>query len=286
MEYPLSRLVFLLIILVFPQRCFVPESRAHNAFASSKAHNVRSSFSKQSDPADSSVKINLGIRWIPVEGGMFDMGNDNGLSPDESPEHEVTLDSFSISATEITFDQYDRFCEATKRSKPSDNGWGRGSMPVINVNWNDAYEYCQWASDVTQTTIHLPTEAEWEYAARGGTKGHGYTFSGSNDVDAVAWYSENAGKKTHPVAGKLPNELGIFDMTGNVWEWCLDWYSDEYYSVSPRKNPQGPASGQYHVLRGGSWLSNAAYSHISTRSSLRSDYISVSNGFRVVREVK
>ena len=214
------------------------------------------------------------------------MGNDNGLSPDESPEHVVTLSNFEISATEVTFDQYDRFCEATGRNKPKDKGWGRGTMPVINVNWNDAYEYCRWASQVTGTIIRLPTEAEWEYAARGGNKSQGYTFSGGNDIDAVAWYSENSDQRTHPVATKKPNELGIYDMTGNVWEWCADWYSDEYYSTSPRKNPQGPVSGQYHVLRGGAWLSNAAYSHISTRSSLRSDYISVSNGFRVARDLK
>lgn len=236
--------------------------------------------------ADSARSTDLGIRWVFVAGGTFRMGNNNGLSPDESPEHEVTLQSFSISATEVTFDQYDRFCEATKRNKPNDNGWGRGTMPVINVNWNDAFEYCQWASTITGTAIRLPTEAEWEYAARGGIKSRGFTFSGSNDVDAVAWYSENSGKKTHSVGGRHPNELGIYDMTGNVWEWCADWYSDEYYSVSPENNPQGPVSGQYHVLRGGSWLSNAAYCHITTRSALRSDYISVNNGFRVVKVLK
>lgn len=214
------------------------------------------------------------------------MGNNSGLSPDESPEHKVTLSSYDISATEVTFDQYDRFCEAVKRNKPKDNSWGRGSMPVMNVNWNDAYEYCRWASTVTGTTIRLPTEAEWEFAARGGTKSRGYTFSGANDVDAVAWYSEDSGGKSHRVAGKHPNELGIYDMTGNVWEWCADWYSDEYYAVSPQENPKGPVSGQYHVLRGGSWISKAAYCHITARSSLRSDYVSVNNGFRVVREVK
>ena len=235
---------------------------------------------------DSVVKTDLGITWILVEGGKFRMGNDNGLSPDESPEHEVTLDSYYISATEVTFDQYDRFCTETNRPKAKDNGWGRGAMPLINVNWNDAYEYCQWASKATGTTIHLPTEAEWEFAARGGRKSHGYKFSGGNQVNEVGWYSENSDRKTHRVGGKVPNELGIYDMTGNVWEWCSDWYSDEYYSDSPQKNPQGPESGQYHVLRGGSWLNSETYIHLTTRSSLRSDYISVSNGFRVVKDMK
>jgi sulfatase modifying factor 1 len=243
-------------------------------------------FSEKPCTTDTGVSVDLGIKWIFVEGGKLQMGNDNGLSPDESPEHEVTLDGFSISATEVTFDQYDRFCEATKRNRPGDNRWGRGTMPVMNVNWNDAYEFCQWASNKTGTIVRLPSEAEWEYAARGGKKSRGYTFSGANKVDSAGWFSENSGGKTHPVAGKLPNELGIYDMTGNVWEWCADWYGDDYYSISPKNNPQGPVFGQNHVLRGGSWLSNTTYSHVTTRSSLRSDYISVSNGFRVVRSLK
>jgi sulfatase modifying factor 1 len=238
------------------------------------------------EPRGSSQTDSLGIHWVHVQGGTFRMGNNNGLSPDESPEHEVTLSSYYISATEITFAQYDRFCEATKKTKPSDNGWGRGSMPVINVNWNDAYGYCQWASNSTGRIVRLPTEAEWEYAARGGAKSHGYAFSGGNSVDVVAWYAENAGRKAHPVSTKKGNELGIFDMTGNVWEWCADWYGDDYYSNSPRENPQGPATGQYHVLRGGSWISAEGYCHITTRSSLRSDYISTGNGFRVVMDVR
>ncbi len=237
-------------------------------------------------PADSDTGNALGIQWIDVPGGTFRMGNDNGLSPDESPEHDVTVDRYSISATEITFDQYDRFCVATKRPMPKDNGWGRGPMPVINVSWNDAYEYCVWASKVSGGIVRLPTEAEWEFAARGGTKSLKYSFSGAAHVDDVGWYSENAGARTHPVRGKKPNELGIFDMTGNVWEWCSDWYSDEYYGESPKKNPKGPVTGQYHVLRGGSWMSTEEYCHVTTRSALRSDYVSVNNGFRVVKEDK
>ncbi len=228
----------------------------------------------------------LGIKWFLVGGGNFRMGNDNGLSPDESPEHEVGVDGFFISATEVTFDQFDRYCDATKKIKPKDNGWGRGPMPVINVNWNDAYEYCQWASKMAGTKIQLPTEAEWEFAARGGTRTQKYSFSGGNQMEAVGWYSENSGRKTHPVGGKKPNELGIFDMTGNVWEWCADWYSDEYYGEGPKKNPKGPATGQYHVLRGGSWISTEQYCRVTTRSFLRSDYISANNGFRVVKDLK
>ncbi len=228
----------------------------------------------------------LGIRWIVVAGGNFRMGNDNGLSPDESPEHDVHVDSYFISATEITFAQYDRFCEATNRLKAKDNRWGRDSMPVVNVNWNDAYEYCRWASKLTGSSVRLPTEAEWEFAARGGAKSLHYSFSGGNHAETVGWYAENSGKKAHVVAGKTPNELGIYDMTGNVWEWCADWYGDEYYSVSPKNNPKGPLTGQFHVLRGGSWGSTEEYCHVTTRSYLKSDYISVGNGFRVVKDVR
>ncbi len=238
--------------------------------------------SQQASTTDST----LGIQWVFVPGGNFRMGNDNGLSPDESPEHEVHVDSFSISATEITFEQFDRFCDATKRIKPKDNGWGRGSMPVINVSWNDAYEYCVWASRQAGSSVRLPTEAEWEFAARGGTKSQRYSFSGGNHAETVGWYSENSGRRTHPVAGKKANELGIYDMTGNVWEWCADWYSDEYYSESPKNNPKGPLTGQNHVLRGGSWISTEEYCHITTRSYLKSDYVSVSNGFRVVKDAR
>ena len=159
-------------------------------------------------------------------------------------------------------------------------------MPVINVNWNDAYEYCVWASRQAGSSVRLPTEAEWEFAARGGTKSQQYSFSGGNHAETVGWYSENSGRRTHPVAGKKANELGIYDMTGNVWEWCADWYSDEYYSESPKNNPKGPLTGQYHILRGGSWISTEEYCHITTRSYLKSDYVSVSNGFRVVKDAR
>jgi formylglycine-generating enzyme required for sulfatase activity len=269
---------FIVISAMFP---FVQESVDSSSVPlSSNQQEPSAGFLSRFDSAKSN---DLGIKWVHVEGGRFRMGNDNGLSPDESPEHEVLLDGFFMSATEITFDQYDRFCEATKRSKPSDNGWGRGTMPVINVNWNDAYEFCQWAANVTGSPVKLPTEAEWEFAARGGTKSRKFAFSGGNKIDDVAWFAENSERKSHQVALKAPNELGIYDMTGNVWEWCADWYSEEYYSVSPKKNPQGPQTGTHHVLRGGSWLSTATYGHVTTRSSLRSDYISTGNGFRVCR---
>jgi formylglycine-generating enzyme required for sulfatase activity len=129
----------------------------------------------------------------------------------------------------------------------------------------------------------LPTEAEWEFAARGGNSSNGYTYSGSNTLDAVGWYDDNSGSKTHPVGGKQPNELGIYDMSGNVWEWCSDWFSSSYYSVSPETNPQGPSSGSFRVVRGGSWFHVA----VGCRSAYRfldiPDFRSSYYGFRLVR---
>jgi formylglycine-generating enzyme required for sulfatase activity len=211
-----------------------------------------------------SLTLEISIQWIHVEGGTFSMGSDKGS--DEKPIHTVSVNSFYIGATEVTFDQYDMFCKTTGREKPNDEGWGRGKRPVINVSWNDAVAYCQWASEMAGTEIRLPTEAEWEYAARGGSKSRGFDYSGSSNVGEVAWYSGNSGGKTHEAATKQANELGIYDMSGNVWEWCADWYNENYYSQSPTSNPTGPNSGASRVLRGGSWFNGVdLYCRVASR---------------------
>jgi len=214
--------------------------------------------------------------FILVEGGTFSMGNASGYHADnEEPVHSVTLNSFYMSKYEVTFEQYDIFCNKTGRSKPDDEGWGRGSRPVIYVSWYDAVEYCNWLSeeegltpcysgsgetiscDINANGYRLPTEAEWEFAARGGNNSRGYKYSGSDNPDDVGWYDDNSGYKTHPVGQKNPNELGLYDMSGNVWEWCWDWYDRGYYSSSSSSNPQGPSSGSNRVRRGGSWYNSA-----------------------------
>ncbi len=233
-----------------------------------------------------SYKDPLGIEWIWVEGGTFEMGctsNESDCNNDEKPMHTVYVDGFYMSKYEVTFAQYDKFCEATGRTKPDDEGWGRGNRPVINVSWHDAMDFCKWLSEKTGTTIRLPTEAEWEYAARGGKKSRGYKYAGSNNVDAVAWYSGNSGGKTHLVGQKQPNELGLYDMSGNVWEWCLDWYSRDYYSKSPRHNPRGFNSGSYRVLRGGSWNNLARYVRVAYRLGYTPSDSYDSLGFRLLR---
>ena len=223
---------------------------------------------------------------VHVAGGTFQMGStDSDADADESPVHSVTVDSFYMAETEVTFDQYDAYCTAAGISKPDDSGWGRGSRPVTNVTWDDAVKYCNWLSeqeglipayDINGTSVswnqnakgyRLPTEAEWEYAARGGAQSKGYKYSGSNDVDEVGWYSVNSGLKSNPVKGKKANELGLYDMSGNVWEWCWDWPGE--YSANAQTNPAGPSNGGlFRVVRGGSWGHAAS----SLRSAERRDY--------------
>jgi formylglycine-generating enzyme required for sulfatase activity len=197
----------------------------------------------------------------------------------------VAVNGFNISETEITFMQYDGYCEATGKEKPSDNGWGRGARPVINVSWDDAIGFCKWASSFTGANIRLPYEAEWEFAARGGKKNHGNKFSGSSLIESVAWSGKNAGNQTHNVATKQPNELGIYDLSGNVWEWCQDWYDAKYYKAAPPNNPKGPSIGTYRILRGGSWVNSDVYGLVGTRNSNPPDRRSTGIGFRVVQEL-
>ena len=234
---------------------------------------------------------------VYVEGGSFQMGSDAGS--DESPVHSVRVDSFYMAETEVTFDQYDAYCDDQGISKPGDWGWGRGSRPVIYVSWYDAVKYCNWLSEqaglpkaysISGTSVNwnqnaegyrLPTEAEWEYAVRGGKQSRGYKYAGSNNVGEVGWYDGNS-SKTKPVKGKKANELGLYDMSGNVWEWCWDWYDSNYYSSSPGANPTGPSSGSRRVLRGGSWSYNPEYLRVANRIY---DSPGVSNydlGFRLV----
>ncbi|HEX2869105.1 MAG TPA: formylglycine-generating enzyme family protein [Ignavibacteriales bacterium] len=222
----------------------------------------------------------LGPEMVVIEEGWFDMGSDDGQS-DEKPVHRVKVDSFAIAKYEVTFDEYDRFCDQTGRMKPDDNGWGRGKRPVINVSWTDASEYCRWLGSLTGEKFRLPTEAEWEFAARGGNKNQGCRYSGSDKLDEIAWNSGNSGGMTHETGAKKPNELGLYDMTGNVWEWCRDWYGETYYASSSENNPEGPRSGIYHPLRGGSWYSLDDRNTVRVRQA--SDYKDNTSGFRVAK---
>lgn len=208
---------------------------------------------------------NLINNMVYVSGGTFTMGatseqgsEANYESYDEKPTHRVTLSSFYIGKYEVTQAEW----KAVMGSNPS---YFKGdNLPVENVSWNDCQEFIRKLISLTGKNFRLPTEAEWEFAARGGKNSRGYKYSGSNDIGSVAWYYSNSGSKTHPVGQKSPNELGLYDMSGNVWEWCQDWNGD--YPSSVQTNPTGPISGSYRVCRGGSWDYNAGGCRVSFRN--------------------
>ena len=203
------------------------------------------------------------INMIYVEGGTFLMGS-----------VDVTLDSYYIAETEVTQAQW----KAVMGLNPS---YRKGNNhPVENVSWDDAMEFCKKLSELTGKKYTLPTEAQWEYAARGGNKSKGYTYSGSNNINDVAWYKYNSYDQLHPVKEKQPNELGLYDMSGNVKEWCLGWFG--IYSSSSQTNPTGPESGSHRVLRGGHYYGDAMWCEILYGSASYPFESYPGYGFRVV----
>ncbi len=199
---------------------------------------------------------------VAVEGGTFTMGATSEQGSDardnEKPAHKVTLSDYYIGQTEVT----QALWEAVMGSNPS---YRRGdNLPVEQVSWDDCQEFIQKLNQLTGKQFRLPTEAEWEYAARGGRKSRGCKYAGGNDIGAVAWYKYNSGGNTQPVGMKQPNERGIYDMSGNVWEWCSDWYGD--YTSSSLSDPQGPSSGSRRVGRGGCCFNDARYCRVSGRN--------------------
>ena len=223
---------------------------------------------------------------IKVTGGTFTMGDQWGLGDDgEQPTHQVTLTDYYIGKTEVTVAQYRTYCNATGISMPEEPYWGwNNNDPIINVNWNDAINYCAWLSKKLGKKVTLPTEAQWEYAARGGANSQGYKYSGANSIATSGWYSDNSGNQVHPVATKKANELGLYDMSGNVWEWCFDWYDENYYANSPSNNPKKTSQGYrpIRVFRGGSFGNQAAGCRVAGRNFNTPTERGISSGFRVV----
>ncbi len=227
------------------------------------------------------------IEMVRVAGGTFTMGctseQGNDCDKDESPTHSVTLSDYYIGKYEVTQGLW-------KTVMGSDNNpseFKGDSLPVERVSWNTILnEFIPKLNKLTGKTYRLPTEAEWEYAARGGNKSGGYMYSGSNNIDDVAWYGYyleeggTSGKTTNPIGTKLPNELGIYDMSGNVNEWVNDWYGA--YSSTAQTNPTGPSSGSYRVYRGGSWSNAAGRCRVSYRSNFSPISCFINLGFRLV----
>lgn len=222
---------------------------------------------------------------VYVEGGTFLMGAqstapnapnyDSEAFVGESPVHRVTVSSFYMSKYEVTQGLW----EAVMGTNPSK--FKGDNLPVDSVSWYDCQDFIAKLNKLTGKEFRLPTEAEWEYAARGGNKSRGYKYSGSNTIGVVAWYIGNYSDKTHPVGSKQPNELGLYDMSGNVWEWCQDRYRP--YSFSSQTDPTGPSSGSYRVHRGGCWFSSAQGCRVSNRfGSAPGDRGDADHGFRLV----
>lgn len=217
---------------------------------------------------------------VLVEGGTFNMG---GITGNEKPIHSVTVSSFNMGKYEVTVEEYKAFCTAIGRKMPDPPMWGwNDKHPMVNVSFDDCYFYCKWLSKTTGKNYRLPTEAEWEYAARGGNKTREYLHAGSDDLEEVGWSKENAGRQTQACGRKKPNELGLYDMSGNVWEWCVDGYSDSFYKNSPSVNPIGPVSSSDRILRGGSWYDAAAYCRVANRNRSTRDEGTSYYGFRMV----
>jgi formylglycine-generating enzyme required for sulfatase activity len=216
---------------------------------------------------------NFIIEMITVQGGTFQMGSTTGDS-DEKPVHTVTLSSYSIGKTEVTQAQWVAIMGSNPSSFKGDN------LPVEKVSWNDVQTFITKLNQQTGGNYRLPTEAEWEYAARGGNSSKGYEYAGSNTIGDVAWYLSNSSSKTHPVATKQANELGLYDMSGNVWEWCSDWYGT--YPTTSQTNPTGAATGSDRVIRGGSWYYDANICRSAYRDYINPDGNRNYVGFRVV----
>jgi len=224
------------------------------------------------------------------------MGSEDEERPAQ-PVHSVTLSDFNIGKWEVTNAQYGEFLNANGNKEGAGGSWiylahskiekrgnrfsskpGYENHPVVSVSWEGATEFAKWKG------ARLPTEAEWEYAAKGGTLTHGYIYSGGNQIDEVAWYRDNEEGKTHPVGQKKPNELGLYDMSGHVWEWCSDWYDEAYYVSGPSQNPQGPDFGTAKVLRGGELEFDESYCRVDTRYNISPHARNTRIGFRLAKD--
>ena len=199
--------------------------------------------------------------------------------PDEYPTHQVTLNDYSIGETEVTQELW----QAVMGNNPSYHNTGDLQYPVESVSWDDCQDFINKLNELTGETFRLPTEAEWEYAARGGNKSGNYKYSGSNNIYDIAWYSYNSSSAPHSVKTKQANELGIYDMSGNVWEWCSDWYFYNYYSSSPENNPTGPEVSSYRVLRGGGWNGDTRVCRTTHRNGDYPGERDYNHGLRLVR---
>ena len=241
-----------------------PKTKPKPAPRRNSTHHSSSTSSTVSLSAELNKLIN---NMVYVSGGTFTMGatseQESDDDPDEKPTHSVTLSSYYICRYEVT----QALWRAVMGSNPSE--FKGDNLPVECVNWFDCQTFINRLNSYTGRNFRLPTEAEWEFAARGGNYSRHHKYSGSNHIGYVAWYYENSSNRTHPIGTKKANELGLYDMSGNVWEWCSDWYGS--YSSYSKSNPTGATSGYGRVLRGGGWFYGARYCLSSCRSGYSPD---------------
>ncbi len=221
---------------------------------------------------------------VLIRGGEFKMGDKMGYN-DAMPEHTVKLNSFYISKTEVTQEEWATIMGG---DNPSNFSVDCKYCPVDNVSWDDANKFISILDSMTKEDYSLPTEAQWEYAAEGTDDRLRFHFSGGNKLAILGWYRDNSNNQTHPVGQKATNANGIYDMSGNVAEWCLDWYGENYYNKIQNGNtdPRGPATGTFKVVRGGSWDSNETFCKTTTRSRDLPNQKKPSIGFRLVKKAQ
>jgi len=223
------------------------------------------------------------IEMVLIKGGKFKMGcpgENEGCIGDERPRHEVKLGNFYIGKYPVTQKQW----ASVMGINPSHfDGEGWADLPVEQVSWNEVQEFIRRLNVMTGKKYRLPTEAEWEYASRGGVNGKGEKFSGHGFLDDIAWYDYNSGGKSHSVGVKKPNEIGLHDMIGNVWEWVDDWYDKNYYRESHVSNPKGPRRGMERVYRGADFGSSESHCRNSIRNFNKPGYRAINLGFRLAR---
>lgn len=277
-----ARLNQLITVMMEQNELLKEENNMLRTMASSNVRPSKASASS-SVPAANALREMAEQNMVFVEGGVFVMGcsdeKDTSCYHWEKPAHSVMLNDFYLAKYPVTQKEWKAVMNTHPWfSKDCDN------CPVENVSWEDAQEFIQKLNAASGKKYRLPTEAEWEYAAKGGTDSKGYKYAGSNYAERVAWFDNNSGKSTHPVGQKIPNELGLYDMSGNVWQWCSDWFNEEYYKSTDVENPQGPVKEDFRVCRGGSWWSDMHNCRVSNRDRYPADAKDDDVGFRLARD--
>jgi formylglycine-generating enzyme required for sulfatase activity len=250
-----------------------------------KDESVQRTFILEKGRNDIDFTNSIGMQFVYVSPGSFDMGSNDGENYERLVHKVEITKGFYIGKYEVTQAQW-REVMGTNPSYFQGSRVGRNYLnhPVEQVSWDDIQLFIQKLNQIEGKGLYrLPTEAEWEYAAKGGNQSQNYRYAGSNTITKVAWFGDNANKKTSPVGLKAPNELGIYDMSGNVWEWCQDWHNTNYYNQSPRQDPQGARRGEFKMIRGGSWFNISIYARVANRSYYQPNGRFSSYGFRLIR---